>query len=114
LDVGNIRLVGYCKCCIQDVEAFRRLSGDAVEPAVTIVARAIVDDKTNVEGPVTALLMGDGSATIRFGPDRVVIGPVDLIASAIIKHATEIERVTFSDSAPERTRELVDRLLGAR
>lgn len=113
-DIGNIRLVGYCKCCINDVEAMRRLSGDAVEPAVTIVARAIVDDKTSAEGPVITLLMSDGSATIRFGPDRVVIGPADLIASAIIKHAIEIERVIISDSAPARTRELVERLLGAR
>jgi hypothetical protein len=112
--IGNIRLIGYCKCCVDGLEAMRRLSGDAVEPAVTIIARAVIDDKTNAEGTVTTLLMSDGSATIRFSPDRIVVGPVDLIASAIIKHAVEIERVVISDAAPTRTRELVERLLGAR
>lgn len=113
-NIGNIRLIGYCKCCVDGLKAMRLLSGDAVEPAVTIIARAVVDDRTNAEGIVTTLLMSDGSATIRFGLDRIVIGPVDLIASAIIKHAVEIERVIVSDSAPARTRELVERLLGAR
>lgn len=38
-NIGNIRLIGYCKCCVDGLKAMRLLSGDAVESAVTIIAR---------------------------------------------------------------------------
>jgi len=107
----NIKISGYCKCCAGEIEAVRRLSGEAIEPAATIIGRAFADDEQTLEGIIVVLVMSDGSAAIRFSDETVIVAPDTVVVSAISGGAAAVDRVIFSESAPDKTRELVGTLL---
>lgn len=107
----SVRISGYCKCCAGEIEAVRRLNGEAIEPAATIIGRAITDEEQMLEGLIVVIIMSDGSATIRFSDETVFVAPDTVVLSAISGGAAAIDRVIFSDSAPAEKKELVETLL---
>jgi len=107
----GVRVSGYCRCCAGEIEAVRRLSGEAIEPAATIIGRALSDDEGTSEGLIVVLIMADGSAAIRFSDETVIVAPDTVVVSAISGGAAAVDRVIVSESAPDKTRELVGALL---
>jgi hypothetical protein len=107
----NVTVSGYCKCCAGEIEAVRRLNGEAIEPAATIIGRTLEDRETMAENMIVVLVMADGSAAIRFSDETVIVAPDEVVLAAISGGAAAIDRVVFSDSAPAEKRELVETLL---
>lgn len=107
----SVMISGYCKCCADEIEAVRRLNGEAIEPTATIIGRAIADEEQMLEGLIVVLIMSDGSAAIRFSDETVIVAPDTAVLSAISGGGAAIDRVIFSDSAPAEKKELVETLL---